>query len=475
MERLDISLIGFKTVISDNTKFRIDDKYYNKEYLDAYSKILSKKHIILGDAIDVLTDFHSNGSYASIAKVFELLDSEDYAYMVRTTDLENDNYTDNVKYVTKKCYDYLKKSKVYGGELIINKIGCPGRTYLMPVLNKPVSLGMNQFMVRTDNKQVLEAFLWIYFNSNIGKKIIFRKVNGTVPLTMDKEAIRSLPVPDFSIDFQKKIEQYVIRANEIKLQSKAKYEEAEKELLQELDLDVATLEQETETVSMRSYKSVLNASRIDAEYYSPKYDRLFEMLSHYPCKELGAIAPPFKSIEPGREAYEENGVPFYRVNNISKYGLSETDVFLDEKKYYKEELSLKKDTVLFSKDGSIGIAYKIEKDEKAITSSALLHLKIVDTDVLPDYLALVLNSIIVKMQASRDAGGSIIDHWKPDEIKEVVIPIISKDKQEELSTKVKQSFEFKHESEELVKKIKNVVDVAIEINEAEAMKLLETM
>ena len=37
----------------------------------------------------MLTDFHSNGSYESIAKIFELLDIEDYAYMVRTTDLEN--------------------------------------------------------------------------------------------------------------------------------------------------------------------------------------------------------------------------------------------------------------------------------------------------------------------------------------------------------------------------------------------------
>lgn len=68
LERLDISLVSFKTVINDNTKYRIDDKYYNKEYLKAYSKILSKPHIILGNEIEVLTDFHSNGSYESIAK-----------------------------------------------------------------------------------------------------------------------------------------------------------------------------------------------------------------------------------------------------------------------------------------------------------------------------------------------------------------------------------------------------------------------
>ena len=331
MERLDISLISYKTVISDNSKYRIDDKYYNKRYLDAYSIITSKAHFILGTEIELLTDFHSNGSYESIAEVFELLDSEDYAYMVRTTDLENDNFTDNVKYVTKKCYDYLKKSKVYGGELIINKIGSPGRTFLMPNLNRPVSLGMNQFMIRTNRNKVLEAFLWIYFNSEFGKKIIYRKVNGTVPLTMDKESVRSLPVPEFSIGFQEKIATYVSRDNQIKLKYKAKYDEAEKLLLDELGFTTADLDNDDASISIRTYKQVNNSKRIDAEYYLPKYDSLLDILSKHQCKKIREIAPPKKSIEPGSEAYEDTGIPFYRVTNISKFGLSETDIFIDEK------------------------------------------------------------------------------------------------------------------------------------------------
>lgn len=468
-------MISYKTVVSDNSKYRIDDKYYNKKYLNAYNKIMLKAHFTLGTEIEVLTDFHSNGSYESIAEVFELLDSKDYAYMVRTTDLENDNFSDNVKYVTKKCYDYLKKSKVYGGELIINKIGSPGRAFLMPYLNRPVSLGMNQFMIRTNQNKVLEAFLWVYLNSEIGKKIIYRKVNGTVPLTMDKESIRSLPIPEFTIDFQKKIASYVSKANEIKLQYKAKYKEAEALLLDELDFAESDLEIDDTFISVRSYKQVMDSKRFDAEFFTPKYDKLLEILKHHRCKKIKDIAPPKKSIEPGSDAYEDSGIPFYRVSNISKYGLSETDIYIDEKTYYTEELSLKKDTILFSKDGSIGIAYKIETDQKAITSSALLHLKVIDDEVLPDYLALVLNSIIVKLQAERDAGGSIIQHWKPDEIEEVIIPIIDKTKQEHLSDIVKESFRLKAKSERIVDNLKSIVDKAIEVDEAEGEKLLSEL
>lgn len=44
--------------------------------------------------------------------------------------------------------------------------------------------------------------------------------------------------------------------------------------------------------------------------------------------------------------------------------------------------------------------------------------------VLPDYLTFVFNLIVVKMQAERDTGGSIIQHWKQSEIKEVKVPIL---------------------------------------------------
>ena len=43
-----------------------------------------------------------------------------------------------------------------------------------------------------------------------------------------------------------------------------------------------------------------------------------------------------------------------------------------------------------------------------ISSSGILHLTMKDNAVLPDYLTLVLNSKLVRLQAERSAGGSII-------------------------------------------------------------------
>ncbi|XQC05309.1 restriction endonuclease subunit S [Arcobacter cryaerophilus gv. pseudocryaerophilus] len=66
----------------------------------------------IGNMIDILTDYHSNGAYKDLKANVELLDEEDYALMIRATDLENGDYTNNVKYITESAYNFMSKSKV---------------------------------------------------------------------------------------------------------------------------------------------------------------------------------------------------------------------------------------------------------------------------------------------------------------------------------------------------------------------------
>lgn len=50
----------------------------------------------MGKYISVLTDFSANGSYAVLDSQVKMYDSPNYAYMVRTTDLENNNFVTDV-------------------------------------------------------------------------------------------------------------------------------------------------------------------------------------------------------------------------------------------------------------------------------------------------------------------------------------------------------------------------------------------
>lgn len=94
---------------------------------------------------------------------------------------------------------------------------------------------------------------------------------------------------------------------------------------------------------------------------------------------------------------------------------------------------------------------------------------------MPDYLTLVLNSIVVQMQAERDAGGSVIQHWKPSEIENVVIPILNEKVQTTITEKVRESFALRKKSHRLLELAKQTVEVAIEQGEDKAIKLLNNI
>ena len=163
------------------------------------------------------------------------------------------------------------------------------------------------------------------------------------------------------------------------------------------------------------------------------------------------------------------------MSDINKFGISEPEICLS-KDVVENTSSLypQKNTILFSKDGSIGIAYKMEETAQIITSGALLHLTIKDVeDVLPDYLTLVLNSLAVQLQAERDSNGAIIKHWKPSEIEDVIIPILDIDTQKLIATKVQESFALRRKSKELLKYAMSSVEIAIEKSEEEALKWLK--
>ena len=219
--------------------------------------------------------------------------------------------------------------------------------------------------------------------------------------------------------------------------------------------------------------------RLDAEYYQQKYEQVIERIISQKHDLLKNMVEISKSIEPGSSHYsEDTGLPFYRVSDFNKFGLSKpskelTDAFVNDNKALIEKIKPKRGTIFFSKDGSVGTAYLLREDLDGITSGAILHLKVKNTkEIIPAYLTLALNSKLVQMQAERDAGGSIILHWRKEEIEQVVVPVIDYKLQEKIATLIEESFQLKSESEGLLAVAKRAVEIAIEEDEAAAMRYI---
>lgn len=342
--------------------------------------------------------------------------------------------------------------------------------------------------------QINSETLLTLFKSFPIQQLLKKGCSGTILTGIGKQEFESIPIPLIHPEVQEEIAQHIQRSFALRKEASQLLEEAKLSVEQAIEMgggnwltysmlqgmarreerlakyllfkDLGLIEEKEDHHKIVVMEKKLSASffvsgRLDAEYYQPKYDYLDRQLSILTTRYLGDIVEIRKSIEPGSEAYQAEGVPFVRVSDLSKFGIETPSICLD-RATYATALRPHKDTILLSKDGSVGIAYKVKDDIDMITSGALLHLSVKGKEVLSDYLTLVLNSPIVKMQAERDAGGSIIQHWKPSEIEKVVIPVLPLNIQKEISKKVQESFRLRKEAGELLEKAKLLVEDAIE-------------
>jgi len=155
----------------------------------------------VGNIVEVLTDYHANGSYKVLKQHVELKEEEDFAWMVRSTDFEK-KFRNNKRYISESAYNYLKKSKLFGGEIIMSKIGNAGKVYLMPKIERPCSLAMNLFLLRLDSSKANNEYVFRYLNSSSGKAQIAPRLNGAATQTITKDNVRSLLIPLASLDKQ---------------------------------------------------------------------------------------------------------------------------------------------------------------------------------------------------------------------------------------------------------------------------------
>lgn len=152
----------------------------------------SWKLVGLGDLIEFLTDYHANGSYEKLRDHVTLLDEENYACMIRATNFEKNNFDDLLIYIDQTAYEFLTKTKLFGNEILISKIGNAGSVYLMPKLNRPCSLAMNLFMLRFDESLVNPRYINYFLTSIFGEKYISQYVRGVATKSIDKKSVRNV-------------------------------------------------------------------------------------------------------------------------------------------------------------------------------------------------------------------------------------------------------------------------------------------
>jgi type I restriction enzyme S subunit len=146
----------------------------------------------IGEIISLLTDYHANGSYKVLKQHVELKEEPDYACMIRATNFEKNNFDDLMIYISEDAYNFMRKSKLFGGEILIGKIGNAGCVYHMPHLNRPASLAMNLFALRFYDELVSSKYIYMFLKSSAGDANIQQYVRGVATKSIDKKSVRSV-------------------------------------------------------------------------------------------------------------------------------------------------------------------------------------------------------------------------------------------------------------------------------------------
>lgn len=456
--------------------FRIDSHFFEREYqklkltlsgLPCTSlKELVIKSIQTGHTPPKTVNSYYGGSIA----------------LIKTDNLHDDSISNMFSdYLTEEGNSIIARTELAAKDIVTTIIGATERVIARSAIVTeellPANINQNIVQIRINHEKVAPEYVNTYLNTKFGKGYLIYLSRQTEQFNLNCKEVETVLVPILSEEFQKKIAEVVVDAHEYQTQSNLQYEKAESDLAALLNVHIQTQNQPVLSVKNIS-KSLSVFGRLDAEYYQPKYDALFDSLSKLKTQKLGGtkgLVNIAKSIEPGSEAYVEDGIPFVRVSDVSKFEISEPEIYLRNDILPNPEILYpQKDTILLSKDGSVCIAYKVESTMPVITSGALLHLTVRDkTKLLPDYLTLVLNSPVVKLQAERDSNGAIIQHWKPSEIEKVVIPVLDMDVQKEIAAKVQESFALRKQSKQLLEYAKQTVEMAIEQGESSALEWLK--
>ena len=152
----------------------------------------------------LITDYVANGSFASLKAKVRTYKEKNYALFVRTVDFAN-NFKGDLSYIDKESYDFLEKSKLYGGELMLSNIGASiGKVFKVPHLDTPMSLAPNAIILRFFNDITCDYFEYV-FKSFVGQNYLQFLSGGAAMPKFNKTDLRAMIVPVPPIKEQERI------------------------------------------------------------------------------------------------------------------------------------------------------------------------------------------------------------------------------------------------------------------------------
>jgi type I restriction enzyme, S subunit len=281
--------------------------------------------------------------------------------------------------------------------------------------------------------------------------------------------ILNILIPKLPFEVQENVAKKWKEAVNLIEQSKSLYPEAEMELLERMGWDDISKNGQ-ELYYINDYNELVNSERIDAEFYQPKYKRIFQLLNERGSMALGDLIKACnKGIQP--EDYNNDGeVIVIKSKNVFGQGIELAKcerTSLEVLDQNNSKLS-ENDVVINSTGiGTLGRAGVVhcEIHDKIIAAVDLLIMKIYHNIIDPDYLVLFLNSPAGICQSEQQQIGSSGQvHIYPEHVRRFSIFIARNQNgeidhywQNKLGEKVRNTLKAKVDAQIILEQVKKLI------------------
>jgi restriction endonuclease S subunit len=363
--------------------------------------------------------------------------------------------------ISEQTFNGLKLKK--GDVLICRTNGNPklvGKAALVAE-NTNIAFASYLFRVQADSLKINSATLTAFLNSKIGRAEIEKFIMPSIQSNFSPAQFRQIKIPIFPPALQKEIETRLFDSYELLADSKSSYQQAEDLLLEELGLKNFDFEKILSSVV--NYSDVLEAERIDAEYFQPKYEKLISKIKERNYKTLPEIIENVPAVFNAASKPSEN-FKYVELSNINpSVGIIDgfSEVSGREAPGRAKRILKSGDVIVSSVEGSLEKVALVDKEQDGhLASTGFFQLR--SDKILPEVLLVIARSLVFQMQLEKQCAGTILTAVPKEAIKNIVVPILPKETQQKIADLVRQSHKARKKAKELLEEAKRKVEGMIE-------------
>ncbi len=459
---MQYSIVDYSQI--DKSLFRLEAEFYNSNsLLNVYC--FSGKEII---------DFVQYGTSK------ELNEEKRGFPTLRLNEFDSFFIKSPQKYCDKIDNDTFQSLALKKGDVLICRTnGNPklvGKSAVVPK-DTDYAFASYLFRIRPKEEKLLPTTLVTYLNSSIGRSEIEKHLMVSNQANFSPAKFREILIPQFGVEIQSIIDKSIWKSFSKHSKSKQIYTQAQTLLLSEFGL--INWQPQHRLTFVKNYSDTQQAGRIDADYFQPFYEEVNNKLQSTGfvfakdiCSQIN-----YGTVPTSPYSEDNSGVPYIKGLNLKNLRVDTEKLdYITDTDDLPNKVFTKEGDIIISQMGTVGNCGVVSREqENWAFASFTIRIRIADKSKYdPYFVALYIEAIAKPYYLMRNiAQASVRQNTDLPTIKQMPIPNLPFEKQQQISQKIIESFNLQKQSKHLLACAKRAVEMAIEQDEQTAVDYLK--